>query len=169
MGRFADDMGRLRDDIDAQRAARQTLIADTRQEVTDAARAFISDLKTGVQSLQTEFREAHADMAATARADRNAFLTQLGHAVADLQRQTVSLVNDLASERSAGRQAWRGTPARATSPPACTQPVAEPLTPVLQAWNMAFAPRKSTVRPARQPGLDPVWTPRRPGDESAPR
>lgn len=169
MGRFADDMGRLRDDIEAQRAARQSLIADTRQEITDAARAFISDLKTGVQSLQTEFREAHADMAATARADRNAFLTQLGHAVADLQSKTVSLVTDFASERSAGRQAWRGTPARATTPPARTHAAAEPLTPVLQAWNLAFAPRKSTVRPTRLPGLDQAWTPRRPGDESIPR
>lgn len=111
MGRFAEDMGRLRDEIESDRIARQTLIADTRQEVTDAAHAFMSELKSTVETLQADFREAHADMAEGARADRNAFLVQLGSSVADLQRQTVALVGELAEERSAGAQAWRGTAA----------------------------------------------------------
>jgi len=117
MGRFTEDMGRLRDEIESERMARQTLIADTRQEVTDAAQAFISDLKTSVESLQANFREAHADMAEAARADRNAFLAQLGGTVADLQRQTVALVSDFAGERSAGRQAWRGAAPTMAAPP----------------------------------------------------
>ena len=41
MGRFTEDMGRLRYEIQSDRIARQTLIADTRQEVTDAAHAFM--------------------------------------------------------------------------------------------------------------------------------
>ncbi|HYN79691.1 MAG TPA: hypothetical protein VES73_18065 [Lamprocystis sp. (in: g-proteobacteria)] len=85
MGRFTEDMGRLRDEITADRLARHTLIDDTRQEVTDAAHAFMRDLKDSVETLQVNFREAHADMAETTRADRNAFLARLGGAVADIR------------------------------------------------------------------------------------
>lgn len=87
MGRFTEDMGRLRDDIEAKRVARQTFIEDNRQEVADAAQAFISDLKSTVETLQADFRAAHADMADAARTDRNAFLTRLGGAVADLRAE----------------------------------------------------------------------------------
>jgi len=85
MGRFTEDMGRLRDEIESERIARQTLIADTRQEVTEAAHAFISDLKNSVETLQADFRAEHADMAESARSDRNAFLARLGGAVADIR------------------------------------------------------------------------------------
>ena len=85
MGRFTEDMGRLRDEIESERIARQTLIADTRQEVTEAAHAFISDLKNTVGTLQADFRAEHADMAESARSDRNAFLARLGGAVADIR------------------------------------------------------------------------------------
>jgi len=115
MGRFTEDMGRLRDEIVSERMARLNLIADTRQDVTDAAHAFISRLKTSVETLQADFRENHIDMAEAGRADRNAFLAQLGGTVADLQRQTVALVDDFAAERSAGRQAWRGTASQSPS------------------------------------------------------
>ncbi|WP_295587030.1 hypothetical protein [uncultured Lamprocystis sp.] len=115
MGRFTEDMGRLRDEIVSERMARLDLIADTRQDVTDAAHAFISRLKTSVETLQADFREAHVDMAEAGRADRSAFLTRLGGTVADLQRQTVALVGDFAAERSAGRQAWRGAASQPSS------------------------------------------------------
>jgi hypothetical protein len=115
MGRFTEDMGRLRDEIVSERMARLNLIADTRQDVTDAAHAFISRLKTSVETLQADFRENHIDMAEAGRADRNAFLNQLGGTVADLQRQTVALVGDFAAERSAGRQAWRGVASQPSS------------------------------------------------------
>jgi len=85
MGRFTEDMGRLRDEIESERMARHTLIADTREEVTQAAMAFISDLKNTVGTLQADFRAEHADMAESARADRNAFLARLGGAVADIR------------------------------------------------------------------------------------
>jgi hypothetical protein len=67
MGRFTEDMGRLRDEIASDRIARHTLINDTRQEVTDAAHAFMRDLKDSVETLQVNFRETHADMAQAAR------------------------------------------------------------------------------------------------------
>lgn len=110
MGRFTDDMGRLREDIDSQREARQAMIASTRQDVAESAAAFMSDLRGRVDDLQTGFRQAHADMAADLRAGHAAYLKRLGSEVADLQRETASLVSDLAGERGAARKAWRRTP-----------------------------------------------------------
>jgi hypothetical protein len=96
MGRFTEDMGRLREEIESERIARHTLISDTRQEVAEAAHAFISDLKHTVETLQTDFRVAHADMAQAARSDRNAFLARLGGAVADIR---VAVANRQAAVR----------------------------------------------------------------------
>ena len=110
MGRFTEDMGRLRDEIASERIARHTLIADTRQEVTDAAHAFISNLKNSVETLQTTFREEHADMAEAARADRNAFLARLGGAVADIRVAAASrqaAVRDMLAETAAESRAER--------------------------------------------------------------
>jgi hypothetical protein len=110
MGRFTEDMGRLRDEIQSERIARQNLIADTRQEVTDAANAFISDLKHSVETLQTNFREEHADMAQAARADRNAFLARLGGAVADIRVAAANRqasVRDMLAETAAESRADR--------------------------------------------------------------
>jgi len=117
MGRFTDDMGRLREDIESQRDARQAMIANTRQEVAEAAAAFMNDLRNQVDDLQTGFRQAQADMAAELRAGHEAYLKRLGSEVADLQRQTATLVSDLAGERDAARKAWRRPPARARQAP----------------------------------------------------
>jgi hypothetical protein len=110
MGRFTEDMGRLRDEIQSDRIARQTLITDTRQEVNDAAHAFISNLKNSVESLQANFRDEHADMAEAARADRNAFLARLGGAVADIRVAAASrqaAVRDMLAETAATSRADR--------------------------------------------------------------
>jgi len=110
MGRFTEDMGRLRDEIQSDRIARQTLIADTRQEVNDAAHAFINNLKNSVESLQANFRDEHADMAEAARADRNAFLARLGGAVADIRVAAASrqaAVRDMLAETAATSRADR--------------------------------------------------------------
>jgi len=110
MGRFTEDMGRLRDEIESERQSRQNLIADTRQEVTAAAHAFISDLKGSVESLQAGFREAHADMAESARADRNAFLARLGGAVADIRAEAAdrqAAVRDALAEAAAEARSER--------------------------------------------------------------
>lgn len=85
MGRFTEDMGRLRDQIENDRSQRHTFIADNRQEITDAALAFMSQLRTNVADFRDNFRAAHADMAANAQVDRNAFLSRLGSAVADIR------------------------------------------------------------------------------------
>lgn len=58
MGRFTEDMGRLRDEIVSDRAQRQDFIADNRQEVTDAAQAFMAALRADVEDLQGRFRVA---------------------------------------------------------------------------------------------------------------
>ena len=117
MGRFTDDMGRLRQDIESQRDARYTMIANNRQEVAAAAQAFMSDLRDRVEGLQSGFRQSHAEMAASLRASHQAYLQQLGTAVADLQRQTTDLVDHLAGERNAARQAWHQSPPRARKAP----------------------------------------------------
>lgn len=104
MGRFTEDMGRLRDQIDSDRAQRHTFIADNREAITDAAMAFMADLRTNVETFRTTFRAAHTDMANAAQADRNAFLGRLGSAVADLR--------SAAAERQAEvRQAFAETTA----------------------------------------------------------
>jgi len=112
MGRFTEDMGRLRDEIESDRIARQNLIADTRDEVTAAAHAFMSDLRSSVDALQTSFREAHADMAEAARADRNAFLARLGGAVADIRAEAAdrqAAVRDALAESAAEARTERAT------------------------------------------------------------
>lgn len=85
MGRFTEDMGRLRDEIESDRIARHTLIADTREEIAENALAFITSLKSSVAGLQSGFREDFAEMAQSNRATRNAFLEQLGSDVADIR------------------------------------------------------------------------------------
>ncbi|WP_295448793.1 hypothetical protein [uncultured Thiodictyon sp.] len=70
MWSLTEDMGRLRDEIARERIARQTLINDNRQEVTDAAHAFMREFKVSVETM---------------RVDRIAFLTRLSGAVADMR------------------------------------------------------------------------------------
>jgi len=102
MARFTEDMGRLHDEIVTGRIDRNTLIADTRQS--------ISELKDSVESLQSNFREAHADMAEAGRANRGAFIGRLGSAVADIRvasaSRQASFREDLA-ESAAGSRAER--------------------------------------------------------------
>ncbi|WP_295456146.1 hypothetical protein [uncultured Thiodictyon sp.] len=70
MGSLAEDMERLRDEIARERIARHTLINDNRQEVADAAHAFMRDLKVSVETM---------------RVDRMAFLARLSGDVADIR------------------------------------------------------------------------------------
>jgi len=110
MGRLTEDMGRLRDEIESGRMARHHMIADTREEVTAAAHAFMTDLRGSVETLQTRFREAHAEMAETARADRNAFLARLGSAVADIRTEAAdrqARVRDALAESATAARAER--------------------------------------------------------------
>lgn len=126
MGRFTDDMGRLREEIESERLSRQNLIADTRAEVTACAHAFISDLKNSVGTMQSGFRDAHADMAEAARADRDAFLARLGGGVADIRaaaadgraavREALAeAAADARRERDETRARMRGAVARMVS------------------------------------------------------
>ena len=60
MGVLTDDMARLHDEIDA--------LHDTRK-------AFIRNLNDDVSDMQTGFRNTHAEMARSTKADRLAFET----------------------------------------------------------------------------------------------
>ena len=99
MGRFTEDMGRLRDTIEADRHARYAKVADTRQA--------IGELKGRVDALQADFRAAHADMAQAGRAERNAFLTHIGNAVGDIRsaaaQQQAQVRDALAASAAATR------------------------------------------------------------------
>ncbi|NCA69378.1 MAG: hypothetical protein EOM91_04600 [Sphingobacteriia bacterium] len=113
MGRFTEDMGRLRDEIEADRVARKTLITDTRQEVSDKAQAFMRELQESVETLQTKFRDDFAQMAESGRSDRNAFVTQIVGTVSDLRTQAAdqqaavraAFAESSAAERAAREQA----------------------------------------------------------------
>ena len=76
MWSLTEDMGRLRDEIARERIARQTLINDNRQEVADAAHAFMRDLKVSVETM---------------RVDRMAFLARVSCAVADSRVEAADL------------------------------------------------------------------------------
>ncbi|WP_213460250.1 hypothetical protein [Thiocapsa sp.] len=99
MGQFTEDMGRLRDEIASDRTNRHTLIAETREEISASALAFMTDLKDSVETLQSRFRADFAEMAQSNRADRNAFMTHLGTDVANLRVEA-------AAQREAGRRAF---------------------------------------------------------------
>lgn len=99
MGQFTEDMGRLRDEIASDRTNRHTLIAETREEISASALAFMTDLKDSVETLQSRFRADFAEMAQSNRADRNAFITHLGTDVANLRVEA-------AAQREAGRRAF---------------------------------------------------------------
>lgn len=99
MGQFTEDMGRLRDEIASDRTNRHTLIAETREEISASALAFMTDLKDTVETLQSRFRADFAEMAQSNRADRNAFMTHLGTDVANLRVEA-------AAQREAGRRAF---------------------------------------------------------------
>lgn len=106
MGRFTEDMGRLRDEIASDRIARHTLIDETREEVSASALAFMTDLKDSVEALQSRFHADFAEMAQSNRADRNAFMTKLGRDVADLRVEA-------AAQRDAARRAFTESAAEA--------------------------------------------------------
>ncbi|NCC29415.1 MAG: hypothetical protein EOM22_15095, partial [Gammaproteobacteria bacterium] len=99
MGRFTEDMGRLRDEIAEERNARQNLITETRAEISANALAFMTDLKDSVETLQNRFRADFAEMAQSNRAERNAFMAKLGGDVADLRIEA-------AAQRDASRRAF---------------------------------------------------------------
>lgn len=108
MGHFTEDMGRLRDEIESDRIARQTLIAETREEISASAHAFMTELKDRVETLQSQFRADFAGMAQSNRAERNAFVTHLSTDVANLRVEA-------AAQREASRQAFNDATAAARS------------------------------------------------------
>ena len=150
MWSLTDDMGRLRDEIARERIARQTLINDNRQEVADAAHAFMRDLKVSVETMRVDriaflarLSCAVADSrveAAELQGKRKQEVAHLLHDfqrarrvmaievraadqsfVADIVRSAHRLVGEFAGQRSAARQAWYG---QASAPTALSPPPA---------------------------------------------
>jgi hypothetical protein len=86
MSRLAVDLTRLRDEISAAKATRETLI---------------KNLKRTVTRMRAGFRNEHAQMAGRSQADRLAFISNLKHVVAGLRQE-------FAADLSAARRAWSG-------------------------------------------------------------
>jgi hypothetical protein len=110
MGILTDDMARLRNEIEALRQGRKTLLKEmvrgakamksavakmqagfrqSQGRMSRETRAnrlrFLHDLNTGVARMQTGFRQAHAQMAHETKGERLAFLSNLKTAVFMMQ------------------------------------------------------------------------------------
>ncbi|WP_295391691.1 hypothetical protein [uncultured Thiodictyon sp.] len=151
MWSLTEDMGRLRDEIARERIARQTLINDNRQEVADAAHAFMRDLKVSVETMRVDrmaflarvscavadSRVEAADLQAKRKQEVAHLLDDFQRArgvmaieiraadqsfVSDIARTAHQLLGEFAGQRSAARQAWYGQ----ASPPTALRPQPAP-------------------------------------------
>jgi len=77
MGRLTDDMTRLCGEIGALRSSREVFISDLRHG--------ISELKAGVEKIQSGFRSEHAEMSRNMQANLGAFVSDLKVKVSDMQ------------------------------------------------------------------------------------
>jgi predicted flap endonuclease-1-like 5' DNA nuclease len=120
MGRLADDMTRLCDEIGALHSSREAFIlnnlkdgvagmrsgfrndhADMAGEMKEALAKFVSDLKTNVSEMMTRFNTDHADMAEETTAWRQTF-------VSGLKDRVSGLCQDFADDIAGARRAWFG-------------------------------------------------------------
>ena len=77
MGRLTDDMTRLCGEIGALRSSREVFISDLRHG--------ISELKAGVEKMQSGFRSEHAEMSRDMKANLGTFVSNLKGKVSDMQ------------------------------------------------------------------------------------
>jgi len=101
MGGLTDGMTRLCGEINAQRAERGALI----QELARGA----AERKGAVAGMQAGFRDSHAQMAANARADRAAFVSNLEGDVAAMQAGFRQAQDEMARATKADRVAFVST------------------------------------------------------------
>ena len=106
MGRLTEDMTRLHDEIGGLRNAREVLTKDLE--------AFADDLREGVSAMRAHLRNAHSEMAQTAKAGREAFTSGLRESIAGLRHEFAA---DVAGARlafcgssRAGRRTAAGKP-----------------------------------------------------------
>ncbi len=98
MGILTDDMARLRNEIEALRQGRKTLL----KEMVRGAKG----LKGAVAKMQAGFRQAHARMAKESRANRQRFLQELNTGVASMQTGFRQAHAQMARETKGARLAF---------------------------------------------------------------
>jgi len=93
MGILTGDMTRLCGEINASRGAREGLMRDLARGT--------KDLKDAVSGMQAGFRNAHADMARKAKAERVAFISSLKKTVSGMKKGSTADI-------TGARRAWFG-------------------------------------------------------------
>ena len=102
MGNLTDDMTRLRGEINTLRSNRGALMFDLAQNV--------KSIKSSVASLLSDFSSSHADMAATSKKQRFAFVT-------DVKEKVAGMKDEMQTDLAGARKAWyRAAPVHKKAP-----------------------------------------------------
>ncbi len=102
MGNLTDDMTRLRGEINTLRSNRGALMFDLAQNVIG--------IKSSVASLLSDFSRSHADMAATSKKQRFAFVT-------DVKEKVAGMKDEMQTDLAGARKAWyRAAPVHKKAP-----------------------------------------------------
>jgi hypothetical protein len=148
---------------------REALVESAAQARTERGQS-LHRMRNDVAQMQDGFRHARGEMAMEVRAAGQSFVSGIVGAVGDLQRQTMQMVGDFASERGAARMAWRGEtpkPKPAAPPPPPPPPAAAARPPKAQAKAHPKAQAPAQVK-AAEPSETPAVSeapPRRDTDE----
>ena len=102
MGTLTDEMTRLAGEVRAGRGERE---------------AFVRGLKCDVSQMQTNFHDAHAEMASKKGAERKKFVSGVKRTVGSLQREFGSQQREVRADIRGAREAWAtSASARSTTP-----------------------------------------------------
>jgi len=93
MGNLTGDMRRLRNEIGVLRGSRESLLMELAR--------MAKDRKNTVAGMRTGFRNAHAEMARSSRAERVAFLS-------DLKKVVFGMRKEFADDLAGAHKAWFG-------------------------------------------------------------
>ncbi|MGD1000297.1 MAG: hypothetical protein ABSA67_06305 [Candidatus Brocadiia bacterium] len=100
MDQMTREMASLAREIGTLREARTTFMRELTSKV--------SDLRDGVQRMQTDFRNGREHMARTMKAESQAFLAELKHTVGDLEKRALGVRREFAADLAGARVAWSG-------------------------------------------------------------
>jgi predicted flap endonuclease-1-like 5' DNA nuclease len=125
MGRFTDDMTRLRGETDALRNVRQGFIIDLKRGIEDLKEevvgmqsgfrndhsgmaenlrrglgTFMSDLQTSVNGMTADFRSDRENMAKTTKSEREEFIVDIKETVASLCDETETMMTGFRNDHS---------------------------------------------------------------------
>lgn len=94
----ADDMTRLREEMDASQVARKDLVNRVKDDV--------NDLRAGMARMLADFHKTHSEMAKGTKADRQAFVSEVSDTVYRLLKEFAKTHSAMAKGTKADRQAF---------------------------------------------------------------